>query len=154
MPARTFKFKLQTVLDHKQKQEEEEQRELVRRKDILAKEERRLKRLKDIQETRKRELAEKSAQGLLNVEEIQMYHQFQKRLSAEISAQSIRVQQAQADVEWQREKLLEAMKERKTYEKLKEKHYQAWLAETEAEERKLLDEIATTKFDRNGENFF
>jgi flagellar FliJ protein len=154
MPARTFKFKLQTVLDHKQKQEEEEQRELVRRKDILAKEERRLKRLKDIQETRKRELAEKSAQGLLNVEEIQMYHQFQKRLSAEISAQSIRVQQAQADVEWQREKLLEAMKERKTYEKLKEKHYQAWLAETEAEERKLLDEIATTKFDRNGEKFF
>lgn len=154
MPPRVFRFKLQSVLEFKEKKEEEEQREFASKKEILLKEERKLKSLKDLQEARRQELTQKSAKGLLNVSEIKMYHEHQKKLAKDIAAQNIRVQQAQADVEWQRQKLLEAMKERKTYEELKEKHRQAFVAEEEAEERKLLDEIATTKFDREGDKFF
>ncbi len=154
MPARTFKFRLQTVLEYKQKREEEEQRELARLKEVLAKEQRKLYTLKHLQETRRDELSKKSERGRLNVEELKMYHEQQKKLAREISAQQIRVQQAEGDVEIQRQKLLEATKEKKTYEKLKEKHLEVYQNEVNEEERKLLDEIATTKFDRVGDKFF
>lgn len=154
MPPRRFRFRLQTVLEYKQRREEEEQRELAKKKEILAKEEKRLRSLQRLQETRRQELAEKSAKGDLNVDELRMYHEHQKKMARDIAHQNVRVQQAQADMEFQRQKLLQASKEKKTYEKLKEKHHQAFVAEVEAEEAKLIDEIATTKFDRGGERYF
>jgi flagellar FliJ protein len=153
MPSKTFKFRLQTVLEYKERQEREEQRELAKRQEILAKEEQKLKFLMNLKQMRQREMASKSSEGKLNVLELKMYQDHQKRLTSEISDQQIRVQQAQSDVELQREKLLKAVQERKTYEQLKEKHYQAYLAEIEAEERKLLDDIATAKFSREEEKF-
>lgn len=154
MPSRTFKFRLQSVLEYKEKQEKEEQRELAKKQGILAKEEQKLQFLVDLKQMRQKEMAVKSSEGKLNVVELKMYQDHQKRLTSEISDQQIQVQQAQSDVELQREKLLKAVQERKTYEQLKEKHYQAYLAEVEAEERKLLDDIATAKFSREGEKFF
>jgi len=137
MVARTFKFRLQTVLDYKIRCEEQEQRILAEKKEILA-----------------QELMEKSEKGILDIVELKMYHEQQKQLRKEIAAQEIRVQQAAADVELQRMKLLEATKEKKTYEKLKEKHHGEYLVEVAAEEQKLLDEIATTKFNRESRHLF
>lgn len=156
MPPRRFKFRLQSILEFKEKREEEEQRELGRRLEALSREEALLVGLQHLQHARQEELTEKSSRSSLNVNEIQMYHDYEKRIQREISAQSIRVQQAQVDVDDQRQRLLEAVKEKKTYEKLKEKHQAAFAAEVEAEERNLLDDIATTKFARTDsqEKFF
>jgi len=148
MPARTFKFRLQTVLEYKQKREEEETRELGRLLEILANEERELASLKRFRLKRQQEMAEKSARGKLNVEELKMYHEQQRKLARDIAAAEIKVQQAQADVEIQRKKLMEARKEVKTYEKLKEKHHANYLTEVNLEEQKLIDEVASTKYNR------
>lgn len=154
MPPRRFQFRLQTVLEYKQKREEEEQRELGRLLEILGREQSRLEGLKHLQQARQEELAEKSAAGRLDVGELQRYHEYEKRIEKEIAAQAIRVQQAEMDVEEQRQRLLEAAKEKKIYEKLKEKHHDVYIAETEAEERKLLDDLATSKFVHDKEKFF
>lgn len=154
MPPRQFRFKLQSILEYKQKREEEEQRELAKKQEILAQEEKRLQSLKNFQRKRQHELAEKSEKGTLNVEELKMYHEQQKKLAKDISAQNIKLQQAQADVELQRQKLISATQEKKTYEKIKEKHYQAYLEEVNLEEQKMLDETATTKYNRQTDKFF
>jgi len=148
MPARKFQFRLQTVLDYKQRRAEEEERELARRMEILHEAERELASLKRFQEKRRHEMAEKGKRGKLDVEGLKMYHEQQRKLSRDIAAQQIKVQQAHADVELQRQKLLEARKEVKTYEKLKEKHYAGYLVELNLEEQKLLDELATGKYNR------
>lgn len=148
MPARTFKFKLQTVLDYKIRCEENEQRILAEKRVILAREQGKLHALRSLQEERQRELAVKSEKGLLDIVELKMYHEQQKELRKQIAAQEMRVQQASADVELQRLKLLEATKEKKTMEKLKEKHHSDYLVEVAAEEQRFIDELATTRYDR------
>lgn len=149
MAPRRFQFRLQTVLDYKERMEEEEQQKLARKKEKLASEENRLLWLKHLHESRRQEAGEKRMKGRLNVDELTMYHEYEKKLEKEVALQNIRVQQAQAAVETQRRKLLEATQEKKTYEKLKEKHFQGYLAEAAREESKILDELGTTKFARN-----
>lgn len=146
MPARTFKFRLQTVLEYKIRCEENEQRLLAEKKEILAREEAKRRALVSLKEERQRELMEKNNKGILDIGELKMYHEQQKLLRKQIAAQEIQVQQASADVEIQRLKLLEATKEKKTLEKLKEKHHADYLVEVAAEEQKFIDELATTKF--------
>lgn len=147
MPPRTFRFRLQSVLEHKEKIEEEEQRELARLKEIQKNEEERLQWLQMTRVQEMLELQEKSAQGVLDVVEIQMYHGHLKRLDREIVEQEIALQRITAEVEEQRRRLLKASQERKTYEKLKEKHRAAFEAALDEEERKLIDELATTRYD-------
>lgn len=147
MPPKIFKFKLESVLEYKKKIEEEEQRELARLKEILRQEQERLEHLKMTKAEEMKELVEKSSQGLLNVAEIQMYHSHLKRLDKEIASQEITVQRAAIDVEEQRQKLINASKEKKTYEKLKEKHKTAFELAIDEEERKFIDELATMRYD-------
>lgn len=147
---KTFRFRLQQVLEYKERREEEEMRELARLKEIQRREEEYLAHLKHVKESKTLELVEKSAQGVLDVNEIQMYHRFLKKMERLIADQQIKLQQIAVEVEEQRLKLLEASKEKKIYEKLKEKHYEEFLREEEEEERKLVDEIATTGYARNG----
>ena len=147
MPPKTFKFKLESVLEHKKKIEEEEQRELARLKEILRQAQERLEDLKMTKVQEMKELVEKSSQGLLNVAEIQMYHSHLKRLDKEIASQEIAVQRAAVNVEEQRQKLIRASQEKKTYEKLKEKHKTVFELALEEEERKFIDELATMRYD-------
>lgn len=146
MPPKIFKFKLESVLEYKKKIEEEEQRELARLKEILRQEQERLEHLKMTKVEEMKELVEKSSQGLLNVAEIQMYHSHLKRLDKEIASQEITVQRATIDVEEQRQKLIRASQDKKTYEKLKEKHKAVFELALEEEERKFIDELATMRY--------
>lgn len=147
MRPKTFKFRLQSVLEFKEKIEEDEKRELARLKEIQKREEEHLNYLKSLKVHRSLELMQKSAQGILNVEELQRYHLHIEKLKEDIAQQEIKLQQIAMEVEQQRLKLLEATKEKKTYEKLKEKHYEEFLKEVEDEERKLIDELATTRYE-------
>lgn len=147
MPPKTFKFKLQSILEYKKKVEEEEIRKLAELKVLQKREQEKLEFLKMTKVEEMRTLTEKSAQGVLNVSEIQMYHAHIKKLDKEITEQEIRLQQIAIEVEEQRQRLLEASKEKKIYEKLKEKHKATFLAAIEEEERKFIDELATMRYD-------
>jgi len=148
MAPRQFQFRLQSVLEYKQRQEEEQQRKLAELQAVLIEEENTLASLKRFRQKRLREMSEKSQAGAVNVEELKMYHEQQRKLEADIAAQAVKVEQAKAAVDEQMLKLLEARQEVMTYEKLKEKHYEDYLAQINLEEQKLIDEIATTKYNR------
>lgn len=63
-----------------------------------------------------------------------------------INVQKFVLQQQQQRVDRAREKLDDAMKERKTYEKLKEKAFEQFKIEIEAQERKEVDELVSFRF--------
>ena len=63
-----------------------------------------------------------------------------------INIQKLIIHQQELKVEEAREKLDEAMKERKTFEKLKEKAFEEFKLEIEAQERKEVDELVSFRF--------
>lgn len=149
MPPRNFKFKLQIVLDVKEKREEEEKEKLAKLFKLKADEEAVLAKLEREKFDTLEELKEKQKTGGINVEKIKMYHAHLKKLDHRITNQKLRLTEIDIAIDKQREALLEATKEKKTFEKLKEKHYDEWLKELDAEERKFIDELATIRFARD-----
>ncbi len=92
-----------------------------------------------------RELAE----GVLNVKELldaRRAIDFQKELIAE---QIQKLQRVQKELEIARARLNEAMKERKTYEKLRERAFEDFLVEMGEEEKKEIDELVSYRFNEN-----
>ncbi|MBI2266781.1 MAG: flagellar export protein FliJ [Armatimonadetes bacterium] len=152
MPPRSFRFKLQTVLNYKVEMEEEEQRKLAEILDRQGKERAVLAGLQSLKAQKNVELLQKQGAGKLNVGEIQMYRAHLKQLDVSIVNQEIKLQQIAFELEEQRKALLAAHQQVQIYEKLKEKNKEEFDAEIEAEERKLIDELATIRYD--GESKF
>jgi flagellar protein FliJ len=148
MAVKKFRFKLQSVLDLKQKLEDEEKRKLADLMQLQAQEERKLLHLQQTRAQRIQEFKEKQCQGGINVTELQMYSYIIEKLKNDIINQQLRLKEIAIRIEEQRQALIKATQERKTYEKLKEKRHQAWIDEEEYEEKKFIDELATIKFAR------
>lgn len=148
MPPKSFKFRLQTVLEFRQKREDEEQEQLARRKAEVAEEEGRLTALRARQEDATGEFRAKQQAGGLDVDELKRYHTYLKTLAGEIRAQQQRLVAAEQAVEVQREILLKASQERKILEKLKDQHREVFYKALDLEEAKMLDELATLRYQR------
>ena len=89
-----------------------------------------LERLKE----RRREYEEQSA-GLLKGKLLKM--------DSIVATQAIRVEKAKENVEAARERMAEAMKERKMHETLREKAFEAFLQEENHAESKAIDELTS-----------
>ena len=70
-----------------------------------------------------------------------VYNNYLNRLKESISLQADAVKQAEAEAERRRLALVEAMKERKMLETLKEKHYADYIKEQNLMEQKAADEV-------------
>ena len=88
----------------------------------------------------------------LNIMEIRQLEDAVETMKYKISIQKIEVNRAEHQVNMARMQLDEAMKERKTYEKLKEKAFEEFKKEIESEERKEIDELVSFKFGSKGAN--
>jgi len=66
-------------------------------------------------------------------------------MQKEITWQKETVKKEKENVDKVREELLQAMKDRKILEKLKEKRYDEYLIESKAEEQKVNDQIVSYK---------
>ena len=96
-------------------------------------------------------LREKQAMGqYLEIDELQRISLFLKKIARDIVAQREKLVEIARQIEIQREALVKAVQEKKILETLKENQYNEWLAEVEAEEAKVLDELATLKYAREG----
>lgn len=84
-----------------------------------------------------------SINGALNVLEIAKYRDAIDVLQEQIEAQELVIIRAQRQVELERAKLNTLMTERKTIDKLKEKKFNEYLNEINAEERKEIDELVS-----------
>jgi flagellar protein FliJ len=147
MGRKRFRFKLQSVLELKIKLEDEEKRKLADLIALQAREEQVLYQLQQQRAAMILEFKEKQCGGI-NVTELQMYSYTIEKLKNDIINQQLRLREIAIRIEEQRQRLIEATQEKKIYEKLKEKQQEAWLAEEEYEEKKLIDELATIKFAR------
>lgn len=88
----------------------------------------------------------------LNIMKIRQLEDAVETMKYRISVQKIAVSRAEHQVNLARMQLDEAMKERKTYEKLREKAFEEFKKEIESEERKEIDELVSFKFRSNGAN--
>lgn len=101
-----------------------------------------LERLKE----RRREYEEQSAgllKGKLDLRAIEENKEALLKMDSIVATQAIRVEKAKENVEAARERMAEAMKERKMHETLREKAFEAFLQEENHAESKAIDELTS-----------
>ena len=137
-----FRYKLQNILSIKEKMETQAKQAFADAKRKLDLEEEALERL-----YRKREEIEKRAvevlQGDLDLHEIEDSQMARIISDQRIEEQKHRVNRAMLELEDARSRLEEAVKERKTHEKLKEKQFDEFVREENRSESKSIDELTT-----------
>jgi flagellar FliJ protein len=146
-----FKFKLETVLKVKTRIEDlrklemqaaEVQREQARKKLLHCQEE-----VADTVKTYRQSCQQKLDLYLAN-----NYHRFMIYQNKQVDLADQLLSTCNTVVIKTRQKLIEAAKEKKTVEKLKEKAYDVYKAEELNQEVKFLDEIGTGQFVRRDNN--
>jgi len=147
--SKSFKYRLQKVLEFKEKQEEEEGKKLAQLKQ-QEEHERQVKaqleqKLVEVQAI----LRQKQAAGTILVEELRFYPGHIKNVENQIKNQELRLQELAIRIREQRNALKKAAQERQVYEKHKEKCQEEWQAEVDRAEAIMLDELATINFARN-----
>jgi flagellar FliJ protein len=140
-----YRFNLEPLLNHRRYQEEILQKELAGLKIRLAAEKDKLRVLKKKKRQYLGQLQLKQQSGR-PVSEIRLYLHFVDHLSKEMNAQNQRVLRAEKGFNLKRQDLIEAMKKRKTLEKLQEKGFQAHQQKMLKKERDFMDEVAGNQF--------
>jgi flagellar FliJ protein len=148
MASKKFVYRLQKVLEFKEKQEDEEKEKLAK---LMEQQEyeRQVKaqleqKLVDVQAV----LRQKQAAGTLDVEELRFYPGHIKNIKNQIKNQELRLRELAIRIKEQRNALMKAAMERQVYEKHREKCQEEWQAEVDRAEAIMLDELATINFAR------
>ena len=142
-----FKFKLQTVMDVKEKRVEKWQLELARRQLILAG----IEQEKNSIICRIGQLQENWRAAMLNkpeVNDLMFFHRHRLYLHKLLEQKEMERWQALCEVNNAREKLIAAKKEHEILKKLREKSYKTYLACEAKNEQKFLDELGNNAFAR------
>ncbi|MGN0375996.1 MAG: flagellar export protein FliJ [Suilimivivens sp.] len=142
-----FIYRMQSILDIKEKMEEQARNEFAQARMHLNEEEEKLKTLtdrKEAYEQQGRELQESS----LNVRDILENRDAIERMKEFITVQQKAVTTAQAQLEDARLKLQNAMRESKTQARLREKAFEQFLKEENARESKEIDELVSYTYGR------
>lgn len=143
-----FNFRLQKLMDAKQGEERQKQRELGFEQSKLSEEEERLGKLdKDRQEadSGQRKLIGSSAK----VSDLLVQHFWQRTLDKKIRVQEEVVDEQEQQVEDARERLVEVSREKKLLEKLRERRFNEHKVQNDRSQQNQLDDIAARKRDEN-----
>lgn len=143
-----FKFKLETVLKLKVRIEELRKMELSEAESRCEEARLELCRCQDEVEANIQLYREKFQQRI-NPEEANNYYQYLIWLNHQVDLALLKLQERRKKVAECRQRLVEASKEKKVLEKLKEKAYQDYLAEQLNAEIKFLDELGTGRYIRD-----
>jgi flagellar FliJ protein len=144
----TFTFRLQTVLEHKQRLEEMAQLEHARAQAAQASEERSLGQLHDAEARGFSELERQRFQGRLDIESLQFGMSYLDVLKVQITRQAQIVERVGKATEAKRELLVGAMQERKALERLREKQLKDFTLEQTRRELVEQDEMAVMRHSR------
>ena len=140
-----FIFKMESILSIKYKLEDQAKAEYGLEIAKLREEERKLEVLIAKKEAYQDALT-KAVQDALIIREIKTLENSVENAKYNINVQKFVIKQQQQRVDQAREKLDNAMKERKTFEKLKEKAFEQFKLEIEAQEGKEIDELVSFRF--------
>ena len=142
-----YKFALEPVLNHRKALEEGIQRELAAIERLAAYEKKKLKVFINRKKSLASELRQKQERGISILESI-LYVDFIRRLSVQIEKQSELVLAFEKDVNRKREDLIDAVKKRKSLEKLDEKGFRAYMRKALKDEQNFMNEVAVNRFIR------
>lgn len=142
-----FQFRFQTLLAHHRRVEDQRQRELAKhlRTRLILHDQ-----IRDMQDTI-RDSKQSMADGLVGKVDLTRVGQFARYSGhAATRARQIVVKLAglEKQIEDARQALLDATKQRKSLELLRDKHEAQWRYEQNRRETNELDELATTRFAR------
>lgn len=140
-----FVYKMQNILDLKQKVENQQKIEYGLANTKLREEEEKLRELLVRQagyESRARELVI----GKIDIHEIRTCKQAIEAMKSAVRTQMIQVHVAEKNVELARNRLNQVMMERKTYEKLREKAFEEFKQEIAYEENREIDQLVSYNF--------
>ena len=146
-----FIFKMENILSIKYKLEEQAKAEYGIEIAKLREEEYKLSALKQKKEEYQQKLLEEVS-GKLVINKIKLLENSVENIKYNIKIQMVIVKRHEEQVEIAQQKLDNAVKERKIYEKLKEKAFENFKAELNAEEQKEVDELVSFRFGSAGES--
>ena len=141
------RFKLEALLNHRRHQEEICQKKLAQTERLLADEKDKLRCLKNEQRDNIQKLQIKQKE-IINISDIILSVSYIQQLSEKIEEQKNCVQEATKTVNQKRHELITIVKKRKTLEKLKEKEWLAYQQKMMQNERKFMDDVASTRHAR------
>jgi flagellar FliJ protein len=145
-----YRFSLETVLKHRKHTEDALRKEFVDGKKELLTEEERLARLDDIIMQNLKALQEKQKDGA-SVSDIALYDNYIKQVSIDRREQISRIIALEDQLRQKCSELIEAMKNRKILDRVKEKELEAYKRELERKERIFMSEIAISGFNMRRE---
>lgn len=145
-----FQYKLQSVLDIKEKLESQEKIAFGLASAKLAEEQEVLQDLM-IQKAGYDRQARKLLEGKLDLIEVNTCRKAVETMKTRIRGQMMNVHKAEKQLEVVRKRLNEVMIERKTYEKLRERKFEEFKQELEREEKKEVDELVSYTYHHNEE---
>lgn len=137
-----FFYRMQNILNIKLKLETQAKNEFAIANAKLREEEEKLALLKSRQNGYEEEL-KRLYSANLKIREITETQQAVEIMKYQIKMQVLQVRHAQKNVETARVRLQNAMQERKTHEKLKEKEFEQFLLDEAASESKEIDELVS-----------
>lgn len=145
---KSFRFKLQPVLHHRQKKEDIFKKELAEVRLLFDREKAVLDKLRSRLSDLQAELRIKQ-QTSFTAPEAVSYSAFIDRVEREIEVQTIKLTDIASEVRRAQERLVEASKDKKILEKLHDKRYEEYKIESDKAEQVLIDEMATMRHNRN-----
>ena len=142
-----YKFSLQSLLNHRKHIEENLDKELGRIKRAMNNEKRKLENITKQKIKCRKELQKNQDDGH-RVSEIILCFNYLDKLSKDIDKQRRRLKDVEQKYDIKRNELMEAMKKRKTLERLKEKEMQAYNYSKMKVEQDMMNEVAANRFIR------
>jgi flagellar FliJ protein len=143
-----YKFSLQSLLNHRKHIEENLDKELSQVKRAMNIEKRRLESIIRDKINCQQRLQKKQSSGK-KIHEIILCFNYLDKLSKEIDTQTRRLKDVKKEYQLKRGELIEAMKKRKTLDRLKEKEMKAFDYLQMKNEQEMINEVAANQFIRN-----
>ena len=147
-----YKFNLQSLLNHRKHIEENLEKELGRIKRSVNNEKRRLENIKK-EKIKFGEKIHKNQEDGKKVNEIIVCFNYLDKLSKDIDEQQRCLKNVEKKYDIKRSELIEAMKKRKTLERLKEKEMKAFNYSEMKVEQNIMNEVAANRFIRKTSQF-
>ena len=142
-----FNFSLESVLGYRKSLEDNVKRDLSALGKILMDTEEILVSLKD-EYGRSIKGLELMQKGSISPKELEMYLNFQKNLKKKIESQEEQLVEVKKDWENKRDELVDASKEKKVLEVLKEKNAEEYRYDFAKSDQKEMDEVASGRFQK------
>jgi len=143
--VKKFIFRLETLRLHRRNLEERERTRFSMVRGELLAEQANLQKLQTKHQETRSDLASNKA-GDCNAGEIDLCCRFLNRLDREIANSTRRLAQLELQVEKQKQSMIEASRDRKMIENLREKREKEFEVALERGERKAVDEMVVTRF--------